>query len=109
VLAAFKGMADGISALAGHDSFGPGSLSTGRWRGDPLEVAEVAIQAVAVLEPDDVARRSGTGERLQDNLGHKAALRTPLFIVKRDYLVAISIDQSRYAEPVFALLRNRGI
>ena len=32
MLAAFKGMADGISALVGHDSFGPGSLSTrSRW------------------------------------------------------------------------------
>ena len=76
----------------------------GRGR-DPFEVVSLAVEAVAVLEPDHMTGRLGAGQRFQDELRHKTSLSVSTFVAQRDDAVPVGVDDGGNFEPSRRLRR----
>src|SRR5208337_5068855 len=103
VWAAFAGPAHGVGALTGRDRSSPCDLITSGRCGDPFQIRQLAVQAVAILETGDMARGSRTDERLENELSQEPSLGSSSLVVERNDLVAIGVDNSRHSHPFFIL------
>jgi hypothetical protein len=103
VRTSFKRLAHGVGSLAGVDRSRPGGFISGGRGRHPFEVLSLAVEAVAVLEPDDIASRLGADKRFQDKLSHETSLNESSFVAKRDDPVTMDVDHGGDLNPVVPL------